>query len=157
MQCEGPTVVAVMPSRQSGRNWTFMSFASTLYLMPVLDLLLDRVPNTWQAEIRLGLQEALVNAAVHGNQLDPSKQVRVKYAVEDCECWWIITDQGDGFLPPDPNKDCSPEHWICDEQECGRGLFILRQIFDKVDWSPCGTELRLCKEIRRTGRLPLLR
>jgi serine/threonine-protein kinase RsbW len=150
-------MVALVPSRQSGCNWAFMSFASTLYLMPVLDLLLESVPAAWKAELRLGLQEALVNAAVHGNQLDPGKQVRVKYAVEETECWWIITDQGDGFLPPRSLESAAAEDWICDEQECGRGLFILSQIFDQVDWSTCGTELRLCKKIRKAGRLPLLR
>ncbi len=150
-------MVALVPPRQSGRNWAFMSFASTLYLIPVLDLLLDPVPAAWKAELRLGLQEALVNAAVHGNQLDPSKQVRIKYAVEETECWWIITDQGDGFSPPPSVDSCAVDAWICDEQECGRGLFILRQIFDQVDWSACGTELRLCKKIRKSGRLPLLR
>ena len=49
--------------RPSGRTWNTVSFASTLYLCPILDLLLAEVPEQLQAEIRLGLQEALVNAA----------------------------------------------------------------------------------------------
>ena len=37
-------------------NWKTISFASTLYLHPILDLLLARVPRQLQPEIRLGLQ-----------------------------------------------------------------------------------------------------
>ncbi|MFN7514792.1 MAG: anti-sigma regulatory factor, partial [Microcystis sp.] len=47
-----------------------MSFASTLYLCPILDLLTASIPEELEPEIRLGLQEALVNAAKHGNHLD---------------------------------------------------------------------------------------
>ena len=61
----------VTPVRPVGRKWRNLSFTSTLYLAPVLDLLLDEVPSEWQPELRLGLQEALVNAVKHGNSLDP--------------------------------------------------------------------------------------
>jgi len=74
-----------------------MSFTSTLYLCPVLDLLLVNVPPEWQAEVRLGLQEALVNAAKHGNKLDPTKTIIVKFTVTSSEYSWVIVDQGKGF------------------------------------------------------------
>jgi serine/threonine-protein kinase RsbW len=146
-------MVAIMP-RPTRTQWQVMSFASTLYLSPILELLLEPVPIDWQMEVRLGLQEALVNAAKHGNDLDPSKQVEVRYQVTADECSWVIADQGCGFAPPAIGHDCGPEAWIGDEQECGRGLFILHQIFDQVRWSPCGTELHLHKRIRAIGRSP---
>jgi serine/threonine-protein kinase RsbW len=129
-----------------------MSFASTLYLIPVLDDLLAKVPCDWQFELRLGLQEALVNAAKHGNALDPSKQVEVRYLISHDECQWVIADQGNGFLPPVIDDTCNPDDWIGEEQECGRGLFILHQVFDQVTWSPCGTQLHLSKKIRHRAR-----
>jgi anti-sigma regulatory factor (Ser/Thr protein kinase) len=131
-----------------------MSFASTLYLNPILELLLEAVPAEWHMEVRLGLQEALVNAAKHGNNLDPAKQVEVRYQVTNNECAWVIVDQGNGFNPPNTIESLEPDCWICDEQECGRGLFILYQLFDQVKWSPCGTQLHLRKQIRRNVRLP---
>jgi serine/threonine-protein kinase RsbW len=146
-------VVAIM-SRPTRTQWQVMSFASTLYLSPILELLLEPVPLDWQMEIRLGLQEALVNAAKHGNHLDPSKQVEVRYQMTIDECAWIIADQGGGFAPPEVCAACEAEDWIGDEQECGRGLFILHQIFDQVKWSPCGTELHLRKRIRHMKRSP---
>jgi anti-sigma regulatory factor (Ser/Thr protein kinase) len=42
------------------------------------------------------------------------------------------------------------------EGECGRGLYILHQIFDQVEWNSKGTELRLCKQVRNSAKLPLV-
>jgi len=156
-------VIAISARPVVGRNWITISFASTLYLCPVLDLLLAEVPDHWQAELRLGLQEALVNAAKHGNKLDPSKTVGVRFSIVQNQYWWVISDEGSGFEAP-----CSCNFSIenCDshladkselpdvEQECGRGLFILHQIFDRVEWNAQGTELRVCKELSSRSRLP---
>lgn len=142
--------------RPVGRNWGTVSFASTLYLYPVLDLLLAEVPAQWQAEIRLGLQEALVNAAKHGNKLDPGKTVLVRFSVVDNQYWWVISDQGSGFAPPVSCSSSCTEHLPHNEKECGRGLYILYQVFDQVQWNASGTELRLCKEVSSRFRLPLV-
>ena len=143
--------------RPVGRNWGTVSFASTLYLYPVLDLLLAEVPAQWQAELRLGLQEALVNAAKHGNKLDPSKTVLVRFSVVDNQYWWVISDQGSGFAPPTSCSSGCSEHLPHNEKECGRGLYILYQVFDRVQWNASGTELRLCKEVSNRFKLPLVR
>jgi serine/threonine-protein kinase RsbW len=143
--------------RPIGRNWSTVSFASTLYLIPILDLLLAQIPSRWRAEIRLGLQEALVNAAKHGNNLDPNKTVLVRFSVVADQYWWIISDQGSGFEPPQCCNPKSPEHLPDHEGECGRGLYILHQIFDQVQWNKQGTELRLCKQVKSSSRLPLVR
>jgi serine/threonine-protein kinase RsbW len=141
-------VIAISP-RPVGRNWNTVSFPSTLYLIPILDLLLSKVPNQWKAEVRLGLQEALVNAAKHGNQLDPGKKVLVKFSAASNEYWWVISDQGEGFSPPTCDEEQQVEEKLpCDEGECGRGLYILHQVFDRVQWNQEGTELRLCKQVR---------
>jgi anti-sigma regulatory factor (Ser/Thr protein kinase) len=148
-------VITISP-RSGGRNWSTISFASTLYLCSILDLLLEEVPYKWQAELRLGLQEALVNAAKHGNKLDPSKIVVVRFSCTDDRYWWIISDQGCGFdrscaCNPDPEADLPPL-----EAEHGRGTCILYKIFDCVIWNSEGTELSLGKQIGSRFRLPLL-
>jgi serine/threonine-protein kinase RsbW len=146
-------VIAILP-RPTAQRWRTVSFASTLYLVPILDLLLETVPRDWHMEVRLGLQEALVNAAKHGNALDPGKQVEVRYRITSDEITWVIADQGGGFDAPDICEPCDPMDWICDEQECGRGLFILYQVFDHVEWQASGTQLHLRKRIRRHDRQP---
>lgn len=145
--------------RPTSRRWSTVSFASTLYLRPILDLLLTEIPIHWRSELRLGLQEALVNAAKHGNKLDPSKTVLVRFSVVQNQYRWVISDQGPGFKPPCTCESQS-QYLPQAEQECGRGLYILYQIFDQVDWNPQGTELRLCKRVNRINsrlKLPLLR
>lgn len=143
--------------RPAGRRWGTISFASTLHLCPVLDLLLADVPTRWQPELRLGLQEALVNAAKHGNKLDPRKTVLVEFFVIEGQYWWIISDQGSGFAPSCCCTIDSTKSHINELDECGRGLYILYQIFDQVHWNQQGTELRLCKEIKHSSRSPLVR
>ncbi len=123
-----------------------MSFPSTLHLYPVLDLLLAKVPSAWRSDVRLGLQEALVNAAKHGNQLDPQKKVSIRFVNRHDGYCWIISDQGSGFMP----SPCLSQPWEdsqipTGDQECGRGLFILHYIFDQVQWNDQGTELTLYK------------
>jgi len=158
--------VIAISSRPVGQNWVTIGFASTLYLCPILELLLADVPSAWQAEVRLGLQEALVNAAKHGNKLDPSKKVLVRFsAVQDRYCW-VISDQGSGFkascdcglhLNNDENANDRGFERPEPEKECGRGLFILELIFDRVEWNCQGTELTLVKQFKNNTRLPLVR
>ncbi|NJR18584.1 MAG: anti-sigma regulatory factor [Calothrix sp. CSU_2_0] len=146
--------------RPVGRNWGTISFASTLYLCPILDLLLAEIPAKLQAELRLGLQEALVNAAKHGNNLDPGKKVIVRFSLIDNQYWWVISDQGGGFDTKSSDLDCEidPTDYLPpDESENGRGMSILHQIFDQVEWNKKGTELRLCKQLQARRKLSLRR
>ena len=139
-----------IPIPWSRSKWSTMSFTSTLYLCPVLDLLLVSVPPEWQAEVRLGLQEALVNAAKHGNNLDPSKTIIVRFTVTTREYSWVIVDQGGGLT-----KECKCKNegdgfnaeLPIDESENGRGFSILHHVFDYVHWNRDGTQLTLSKEV----------
>jgi anti-sigma regulatory factor (Ser/Thr protein kinase) len=140
--------VIVTPVRSLGRKWSNLSFASTLYLVPVLDLLLDEVPVEWHPEIRLGLQEALVNAVKHGNCLDPCKQITIKFSIVSQMYWWVITDQG-GDLQ---SADCKEEPTPCYDLECGRGFYILRKIFEQVHWDSNTHCLTLGKKIDRLAK-----
>ncbi|AFZ54988.1 anti-sigma regulatory factor [Cyanobacterium aponinum UTEX 3222] len=136
-------------------NWKTVSFASTLYLSPILDLLLCKVPKRLHPEIRLGLQEALVNAAKHGNKLDPSKRVVVKFCCRRGKYFWVVCDQGQGFI-----QECScplDEHSLPPEEaENGRGLCILHQIFDQVLWDSQGTQVTLSKQVPQYSKVSLL-
>jgi serine/threonine-protein kinase RsbW len=145
--------VIAIPIPRSKSKWSTMSFTSTLYLCPVLDLLLMDVPPEWQAEVRLGLQEALVNAAKHGNNLDPSKTIIVRFTVTTKQYSWVIVDQGDGFNQENSSLhgyDRSNVKLPTDEAENGRGFSILHHVFDYVHWNRDGTQLTLSKEVTDT-------
>ncbi|NES82641.1 MAG: anti-sigma regulatory factor [Moorea sp. SIO2B7] len=136
----------------TGLNWSIMSFASTLYLYPILDLLLAKIPREWQAELRLGLQEALVNASKHGNKLDPSKTVVVHFSITPDQYSWIITNEGQGFSTDCGCHNGHREHFPPEQAESGRGLYILDEIFDQVHWNRQGTQVRLCKQVKGSKR-----
>ena len=151
-------MIAISPRRSPvGRTWNKIGFPSTLYLSPILDMLLSEVPRQWQAEVRLGLQEALVNAAKHGNKLDPNKTVVVYFRTDGNRYWWRISDEGNGFACPSTCRTDRIEGLPEDEGECGRGLFILHQVFDEVHWNNSARELKLCKQLKSPERLPLVR
>jgi anti-sigma regulatory factor (Ser/Thr protein kinase) len=94
--------------------------------------------------IGLALREAIANAIVHGNQLDPAKLVRIAVSVNDDGALLIrVKDSGSGF---DPSRLPNP---IADENlfaEHGRGIFLMKQFMDQVEFSfDHGTEVRMYK------------
>ncbi|MBX9584398.1 MAG: ATP-binding protein [Gemmataceae bacterium] len=92
--------------------------------------------------IRLALEEALVNAIKHGNQLDPDKRVHVRYTVAPDRFDVRIADEGPGFDPaavPDPTED----DFI--ERPCGRGLLLIRGFMSSVEYHGCGNVVTMSK------------
>jgi len=89
---------------------------------------------------RVGLTEALSNAMLYGNGMDPRKRVRVEVTVGDCEIKARITDQGSGFDPaavPDPT---TPQNIT---RSGGRGLFLMKKLLDDVTYNETGNSVTL--------------
>ena len=113
---------------------------SSLQLSSFVELLLEPISKYEQIYlIKLGLHEALVNAVKHGNNLDPSKIIRVKRIITPKWCVWQIEDQGKGL--PNKNRKFNLPKKI--DSINGRGLFIIHECFDDVRWSPKGNRLQL--------------
>jgi serine/threonine-protein kinase RsbW len=95
--------------------------------------------------IRLALEEALVNAIKHGNQMDRTKKVRIAYRV-DAERFDIhIADEGAGFDPRDVPDPTDAENL---ERPCGRGLWLMRHYMSEVDFGGRGNSVRMTKFLR---------
>ena len=87
------------------------------------------LPENKQAVARLCLEEALVNAIRHGNDLDESRKVRLSISGNDDSCFIRIHDEGDGFSTQSINvPDC--------EQLGGRGLCLIQHYMDQVSYNP---------------------
>ena len=93
--------------------------------------------------LELALREALNNAVVHGNQMDPSKLIEIH-----CRCdehkgvWLIVRDRGNGFDPdavPDPvgPQGLKAEH--------GRGIYLMKLLMDEVSFERGGSEVHMWK------------
>ena len=92
--------------------------------------------------IKLALEEALVNAIKHGNQLDRAKSVRVAFHVGHDRFDVQITDEGPGFDPGDVPDPTAPENL---ERPCGRGLLLMRHYMTEVTYVPPGNQLTMSK------------
>ena len=113
---------------------------SSLQLSSFVELLLEPISkNKHFYLIKLGLHEALVNAVKHGNNLDPSKIIRVKRIITPKWLVWQIQDQGIG-LGEKKRKFNLPSRI---DSINGRGLFLIHECFDDVRWSPKGNRLQL--------------
>lgn len=90
--------------------------------------------------IGIAVREALANAIIHGNRDDPEKEVDIAVAANDtCDLIIIVRDSGAGF---DPNRISNPP--IADNllASQGRGLSLIRQLMDRVDFRfKQGTEI----------------
>ncbi len=92
--------------------------------------------------IRLALEEALVNAIKHGNQLDRNKNVHISYRVCAERFDIRIIDEGPGFDPTDVPDPFADENL---ERPCGRGLLLMKHYMTEVVFDPPGNRLFMCK------------
>jgi serine/threonine-protein kinase RsbW len=101
-------------------------------LARVVALLEQNGCNENVSNVQLALQEALMNAILHGNRSDPAKRVRVSVAVEEGGTVIIVVeDSGAGF---DPNKIPDPTLGDNIYRDRGRGVFLIRQLMDEVEY-----------------------
>lgn len=97
---------------------------------------LDRL----RLNFRVGVTEALVNAVVYGNEMDPSKRVHVEASFEPARVRIRITDEGTGFDPgtiPDPTL---PDNR---SRAGGRGVFLIRSLMDEVRFNDRGNSVTM--------------
>jgi serine/threonine-protein kinase RsbW len=98
--------------------------------------------------IKLALEEALVNAIKHGNQMDRSKKVHIAYHVLPDRFDVHITDEGRGFDPFDVPDPTIAENL---ERPSGRGLMLMRYYMNQVTFSAAGNSVRMSK-LSRNGK-----
>jgi serine/threonine-protein kinase RsbW len=95
--------------------------------------------------IKLALEEALVNAIKHGNQMDRGKEVRISYRLLPDRFDVSIADEGNGFDPDDVPDPTAAENL---ERPCGRGLMLMRHYMSEVTFLGCGNCVRMSKVFR---------
>jgi serine/threonine-protein kinase RsbW len=107
-------------------------------------------PEDSECWITLAVREGVANAMIHGNKMDPNKQVTLRFEMATDKLTITVVDQGTGFDPtrvPDPLQT---ENLL---KSSGRGLYYIRSFMDEVEFkaSPEGMALRMVK--RRSGNL----
>ncbi|MEM9919250.1 MAG: ATP-binding protein [Bacteroidota bacterium] len=90
--------------------------------------------------ILISLTEAVTNAIIHGNDNDRNKIVRVQMRKIRKKLAFLISDEGPGFdfdQLPDPT---APENLL---KIGGRGVFLMRQLSDDVEFLDNGSTVQI--------------
>ena len=93
--------------------------------------------------LAVALSEALSNAILRGNDDDPQKHVHVMARVDSVRVVVEVTDEGDGFDLDECTLDPTTPDNV--DREDGRGLFLMRQLMDRVERvdAPHGSVVRM--------------
>ena len=97
----------------------------------------------------LCLDEAIVNAMLHGNEGDPDLSITVRMARDASTDRWVIVveDQGEGFTPesvPDVND---PDSLLL---EHGRGILLMNEWLDELTYYNGGSTIYMARACNST-------
>ena len=84
-------------------------------------------PTKCSLNVPVALSEALSNAILRTS----GKQVRVRAIISDEDLVFEVVDEGPGFDLDECTRDCTTEENLTKEE--GRGLFLMRQLMDRVE------------------------
>jgi serine/threonine-protein kinase RsbW len=95
-------------------------------------------------DVELALTEAFANAVVHGAKSDPSKLIECDVACDEQQGILIVVrDPGEGFNPAKIANPCEGENLYSNH---GRGIYLINQLMDEVQFRNNGTEIRMLKK-----------
>jgi serine/threonine-protein kinase RsbW len=90
--------------------------------------------------ILIAVTEAVNNAIYHGNKGNPGKSVQIGFENLDRKITFTVSDEGTGFdykNLPDPTD---PQNI---DKVNGRGVFLMKNLADKVEFNNDGKEVLL--------------
>ncbi len=111
-------------------------FPSDLNLVPeiqnrIKEKIKDYLPAEKLDAVILAVSEAVSNSIKHGNKSDAGKKVEIKIRLSDEKITISVLDEGKGFdlsKIPDPTN---PENLL---KESGRGIFIIKNVIDNLEY-----------------------
>jgi serine/threonine-protein kinase RsbW len=144
----GPCIALELAMSVNSRSWTEAELRRSAEVEPLLEQVVAAMVaqdysrrTCW--EMRLALEEAIVNGLRHGNRFDPTRRVLVRYLVGPSAVLAEVEDEGPGFDPADVPDPTDPEHL---ERPCGRGLLLMRHYLTWLCYRGGGNRVTLCKQ-----------
>jgi serine/threonine-protein kinase RsbW len=123
---------------------TQLSFKMPLVFRMVKELkTAGQLPWTGSHRAELCFDEAITNAMMHGNKLDPARKVRVQLFADDERWGAIVEDEGAGFRPEDLPKADSPDFLL---RESGRGIMLMDSYLEKLSYNRKGNALLMTRK-----------
>ena len=123
-----------------------IEIGSDLNNIPQVESMIDKVcedlslNEDYYGNILIAVTEAVNNAIIHGNKNEEAKVVKVDVTKNNGSVVFSVADQGDGFdfeNLPDPT---APENL---EKPDGRGIFLMKNLSDGVDFDSNGTKVSI--------------
>jgi serine/threonine-protein kinase RsbW len=99
----------------------------------------------------VAIRESVINAVRHGNKLDASKRVIIRFEYGTTEFAVTVEDEGEGFDPVEIPDPLAEENLLCTS---GRGIFFMKKFMDEVDYHfelNRGTRVRMVKKLPSNG------
>ena len=90
--------------------------------------------------IMVAVTESVNNAIRHGNKFDKDKNVQLSLFVDDDRLRFEIEDEGSGFDYNSLSDPTAPENI---ENPGGRGIFLMRNLSDEVEFYNDGRKVQL--------------
>ena len=90
--------------------------------------------------ILVALTEAVTNAILHGNKGNPEKKVDIICDSNGNNLTFTVKDEGEGYNPANIPDPTAPENI---EKPSGRGVFLMKNLADKVEFSDNGRTVSL--------------
>jgi serine phosphatase RsbU (regulator of sigma subunit)/anti-sigma regulatory factor (Ser/Thr protein kinase) len=90
--------------------------------------------------VKLALEEAVINAIKHGNELDDTKKVTISFSIDDNRAVITVGDEGAGF---DPNDVPDPTDEAGLLATSGRGLALIKAYMDDAHHNDVGNEITM--------------
>ena len=93
-------------------------------------------------DVKLACEEAMINAIKYGNKSKSDKAVSITSDIREDAIVITVEDEGQGFDfrdLPDPTKD---ENIL---KAGGRGLFLIHNAMDKVEFNAKGNKITMTK------------
>lgn len=118
-----------------------LTIRSELDNLPIVESLIDRICQSVgvhediYGNVLIAVTEAVNNAIIHGNKMNSNAEVALEVFDEPGSFGFSVRDAGKGFDHehlPDPT---APENL---EKENGRGIFLMRNLADEVEFNEAG-------------------
>ena len=123
-----------------------ISFSSKAENIILVEKMIDNVcakfniNEDFYGNILVALTEAVNNAIYHGNQSNPNKQIEISFKSSTDLVSFIVKDEGSGFSYSNLPDPTDPENI---EKPNGRGVFLMRNLADKVSFEENGSKVIL--------------
>jgi serine/threonine-protein kinase RsbW len=96
-------------------------------------------------DIRLSLEEALINAMKYGHGLKKELKVALTVELGPKSVRITLEDQGKGFNPK-RLVDCTQKSRLL--KNCGRGIYLIYHLMDEVQYNSKGNRISMMKSFK---------